>query len=172
MAITCQADELVGLTLRLGKPCGARLQIITWYRQSCFASLYAGKLSSRTNQRSTMFRADVESLLRSEETERSVQSNALRIQGLLTIMQGRWDVAAATLEEALVHTRAMPYPYAEAKALGVYSRLEATRGETAAARMRFKQALASCDWLGEGLYRKYFERDLAALNSSTRPAHP
>jgi transposase len=57
----------------------------------------------------------------------------------------------------------MPFPYAELKALWVYSQLEVARGDPAAARKHLKQALAICDQLGEGLYRKYIERDLRRL---------
>ena len=55
--------------------------------------------------------------------------------------------------------RAMPYPYAEAKTLWVYGRLEAARGDPAAARLRIEQALLICDRLGEGLYRPRIEQD-------------
>ena len=89
--------------------------------------------------------------------------DGLRIQGLLATMQGRWKVATAALDDTLERTRAMAYPYGEAKALWVYGRLEAARSDRAAARIRFKQALAICNRLGEGLYRKRIECDLRAL---------
>jgi len=78
----------------------------------------------------------------------------------------------ALLAEALASTRAMPYPYAEAKILWVYGRLETARGDPAAARKRFTAALTICDRLGEGLYRTHVEHDLAALQSPTGPASP
>jgi tetratricopeptide (TPR) repeat protein/transcriptional regulator with XRE-family HTH domain len=89
--------------------------------------------------------------------------NALRIQALLAIAQQRWDGGLTALDEALKLTQAMPYPYAELKALWVYGRLEAARGDPAAAKKRFTQALTICDRLGEGLYRNYIEQDLSAL---------
>ena len=92
-----------------------------------------------------------------------VRVDALRIQGLLATMQGRWDVAREALDEALERTRAMPWPYGELKALWVSGWLESARGDPAAARKQLKQALAICNRLGEGLYRKYIERDLVAL---------
>jgi tetratricopeptide (TPR) repeat protein len=98
--------------------------------------------------------------------------DALRIQGLLAIAQQRWEMGVAALEEALTLAHAMPYPYAELKALWAYGRLEAARNEPAAARQRFKQALAICDRLSEGLYRKRIEHDLAALKSSTQHTRP
>jgi tetratricopeptide (TPR) repeat protein len=91
--------------------------------------------------------------------------DALRIQGLLAIAQQRWEVGVAALNEALILARAMPYPYAELKALWVYGRLEAARNEPAAARKRFAAALAICDRLGEGWYRRYIEHDLQPLSS-------
>ena len=72
------------------------------------------------------------------------------MQGLLATRQGRWDGAVAALDEALERTRAMPFPYAELKALWVYGELEVARGDPTAARRRFEQALAICDRLGEG----------------------
>jgi hypothetical protein len=90
--------------------------------------------------------------------------DALRIQGLLAIAQRRWEVGVAALEEALALARAMPYPYAELKVLWVYGRLEAARGNAAAAEARFWTALAICDRLGEGLYRRYIEHDLRPLS--------
>jgi tetratricopeptide (TPR) repeat protein len=93
--------------------------------------------------------------------------DALRIQGLLAIAQQRWDVGVTALEEALTLARAMPYPYAELKALWVYGRLEAPRGNTAAAEERFRASLAICDRLGEGLYRRYIENDLQLLPGGT-----
>ena len=89
----------------------------------------------------------------------------LRVQGLLATKQGRWDVAVAALDEALERARAMPFPYAELKALWVYGDLEVARGDPTAARRRFEQALSICDRLGEGLYRASIERDLAALTT-------
>jgi transcriptional regulator with XRE-family HTH domain len=89
--------------------------------------------------------------------------DALRAQGLLATKQDRCESAIDALNEALALTRAMPYPYAEAKALWVYGQLEAARGDPAGARERFTQAMAICDRLGEGLYRPHIERDLVAL---------
>ncbi|HEX3270186.1 MAG TPA: AAA family ATPase [Ktedonobacterales bacterium] len=103
--------------------------------------------------------------------EPRIRVDALRIQALLAVMQERWEVAEAALDEALRLARAMPYPYAEAKSLWVYGRLEAARGNQTAARKRFTAALASCDRLGEGLYRKRIKHDLVALKSSSGPAH-
>ncbi len=91
--------------------------------------------------------------------------DALRVQGLLATMQGRWNVAVEALDEALERARAMPYPYAEAKTLWVYGRLEAARGDPAAARERFSQALAICDRLGEGMYRPHIADALATVSS-------
>jgi transcriptional regulator with XRE-family HTH domain len=93
-----------------------------------------------------------------------IRVDALRVQGLLATLQGRWAVASAALDEALERTRAMPFPYAEAKTLWVYGQLEAARGDSTAAQSRFEQALAICDQLGEGLYRTHIKRGLASLH--------
>jgi hypothetical protein len=57
----------------------------------------------------------------------------------------------------------MPYPYAEAKTLWAYGRLEGARRNRTAARERFAQALVICERLGEGLYRPHLERALRRL---------
>jgi tetratricopeptide (TPR) repeat protein len=89
--------------------------------------------------------------------------DVLRIQGLLAKAQQRWDMGVAALEEALDETRAMPFPYAELKALWACGQLEAARGDPVAAKKRFTQALAICDQLGEGLYRRYIDHDIKLL---------
>jgi transcriptional regulator with XRE-family HTH domain/tetratricopeptide (TPR) repeat protein len=87
----------------------------------------------------------------------------LRVRAMVAIQICRWEAAKADLNEAITLAGAMPYPYAELKAWYVYGRMEAARGDPPAARECFEQALAICDRLGEGLYRPYIERDLAAL---------
>jgi hypothetical protein len=82
---------------------------------------------------------------------------------MVAIQSNRWAAAKADLDEAIMLAEAMPYPYAALKALWVYGQLEAARGDLVAARTRYDEALAICDRLGEGLYRKHIERDLATL---------
>jgi hypothetical protein len=89
--------------------------------------------------------------------------DALRVQGLLATQQERWDVGAEALHEATERAHTMPFPHAELMALYVCSQLEAARGDLAAARTHLKRALAICDRLGEGWYRKHVERDLRRL---------
>lgn len=92
-----------------------------------------------------------------------VRVDALYIQALVVTRQGRYQEAVEALEEALAHVRAMPYPYAEAKILWAYGRMEAARGDRAAAWERLTSARAICERLGEGLYRKHIERALRPL---------
>src|SRR5215467_4601363 len=75
--------------------------------------------------------------------------DALRIQAQLCIRQQRWAEADAALEEALLLCRAMPYPWAEAKALYVSGLLHQAKGEQEAARKRLEAAQAICARLGE-----------------------
>jgi tetratricopeptide (TPR) repeat protein len=89
--------------------------------------------------------------------------DALRVRALIAMRQERYQEAASDLDEAIALCQAMPYPYAEAKALWIYGPLEVARGDPVAAHQRFEQALAICDRLGEGLYRTYIERDLRRL---------
>jgi tetratricopeptide (TPR) repeat protein len=94
--------------------------------------------------------------------------DALGVQARLASRRGRWQEAETALEEALVGARAMPSPYAEVKALWVSGQLESARGNPVAARKRFEQALAICDWLGEGLYRPRIEQDRDRISPSVR----
>jgi hypothetical protein len=64
------------------------------------------------------------------------------------------------------------HPYAEAKTLRVYGQLEAACRNVKAARQQFTATLVGCLRLGEGLYGKHIERDLAALNGSLGPPRP
>jgi tetratricopeptide (TPR) repeat protein len=89
--------------------------------------------------------------------------DALRIQAQLYLRQQRWAEADAPMEEALLLCRAMPYPYAEAKALYVCGLLHQAKGEQEAARKRLEAALAICARLGERLYAEQMEQALAGL---------
>src|SRR5262249_10126169 len=89
--------------------------------------------------------------------------DALRIQALLRIRQLHWAEAEAALEEALLLCRAMPYPWAEAKALYVCGLLHQAKGEQEVARKRLEAALAICARLGERLYAEQMEQALAVL---------
>ena len=89
--------------------------------------------------------------------------DALRVQALWAMRQRRWQEAESALEEALVLSRAMPYPYAEAKTWYVSGQLQAARGEPERARAAFAEALALCHRLGERLYAEHIERELAGL---------
>jgi tetratricopeptide (TPR) repeat protein len=88
---------------------------------------------------------------------------ALRVSAQIAIGQQHWQEAMSTLEETITSCQAMPYRYAEAKALYVYGQLHVARGEPAQARARFEAALAICARLGERLYAEHIERALAAL---------
>jgi hypothetical protein len=68
------------------------------------------------------------------------------------------------LEKALAIARAMPHPYAVAKALYVYGLLYQEKEDPERARERFIEALAICVTLGERLYRPHIERNLSDLD--------
>jgi hypothetical protein len=92
------------------------------------------------------------------------QVDALRVSAVLRLRQNRRRDAEAVLNDALGLSRAMPYPYAGAKALYVYGLLHSTSGEPAQARGRFEAALAICRGLGERLYAERIERALGSLS--------
>jgi tetratricopeptide (TPR) repeat protein len=93
--------------------------------------------------------------------ERLFHVDTLRVRARVAIKQRRWQEAVADLDETLAKCRAMPYPYAEAKAHYVFGQLYAAKGEPEQAREEYQAALAICKRLGEGLYRPYIERALA-----------
>jgi len=85
--------------------------------------------------------------------------DALRVQALVALRHGQWGEAAVALEEALVLSRAMPYPYAEAKALYVSGLLHLARNEPVRGRERFEAARAICERLGERLYASCIQQE-------------
>jgi hypothetical protein len=98
--------------------------------------------------------------------------DALRVQALWAIRQQRWKEAVRMLDEAVSLSQAMPYPYAEAKALYVLGQLWATTGATARANGCFAQARAICDRLGERLYGAAIERSVAVASADVHAPVP
>jgi tetratricopeptide (TPR) repeat protein len=97
------------------------------------------------------------------EQMRLVLVDALRIQAILLQRQRRWEGAERALDETLALCRALPYPYAEAKALYVAGHLHAAKGDPDAARARYEAALAILHRLGERLYAERTELALSEL---------
>jgi tetratricopeptide (TPR) repeat protein len=101
--------------------------------------------------------------LAERQDQRLALVDALRISALVASRTGRWPEAAAALEDAIARSHAMPYPYAEAKALYVYGLLYLESGEPEQARKRFEAARAILGSLGERLYAEQAERALERL---------
>jgi tetratricopeptide (TPR) repeat protein len=91
--------------------------------------------------------------------------DGLRVLALVRLRHRRWEEARALLQEAIAVCRAMPYPYAEAKALYVYGQLHTATGEPEQAHEHYEAALAICDRLGEDLYRPHIEHALAQVKA-------
>jgi class 3 adenylate cyclase/tetratricopeptide (TPR) repeat protein/DNA-binding XRE family transcriptional regulator len=89
--------------------------------------------------------------------------DVLRVRGLLYTRMERFLEAEAALHDALLRARSMPHPYAEAKLLYTYGRLEAARGNPEAALERLARAGLICARLGERLYAERIEQETAAL---------
>jgi transcriptional regulator with XRE-family HTH domain len=89
----------------------------------------------------------------------------LRVRALIALADSHWQEAEEALNGARSLARDIPLPWAELKALWVFGQLEAAHGDSVEARERFKEALAICDHLGEGLYRPHIERALIALGA-------
>jgi transcriptional regulator with XRE-family HTH domain/tetratricopeptide (TPR) repeat protein len=106
--------------------------------------------------------------------------DALRVEALLALEAGnaqKEQMAGATraLEESLALCRAMPYPYAEAKALYVFGLVERARGGAAAiaaARDRWRDALRLLGALGERLYAERIQAALDELPEEPSAARP
>lgn len=97
------------------------------------------------------------------EQMRATLVDTFRVRALVALRRQRWQTAEDALAESLALARAMPYPYAEAKALYVYGLLHAASGGPHQARASYEAALAICERLGERLYAEQVERELAAL---------
>jgi tetratricopeptide (TPR) repeat protein len=97
------------------------------------------------------------------EERRVLLADTLWVQALLAIQRHLWPEAQGALDEALTVSRAIPYPYAEAKALYINGQLHQAKGEPEQAREHYIAALAICERLGEGLYRPSIERALQEI---------
>jgi tetratricopeptide (TPR) repeat protein len=114
--------------------------------------------------RATILAAQSEARARAERHDFFLV-DALRVQAMVAMRQSSWQEAQEALEESIGLCRSMPYPYAEAKALYVYGRLQVAKGEPEQARENYQAALVICKRLGEGLYKPYIERALDALHA-------
>jgi tetratricopeptide (TPR) repeat protein len=93
-----------------------------------------------------------------DEQARLLLVEALRVQAMVRIKQGRWAEAERALEEGLSLARGMPYPYGVARLWHVSGELHLQKGEPA--RERLQEALALFWRLGA---RKDAERVAQAL---------
>jgi tetratricopeptide (TPR) repeat protein len=89
---------------------------------------------------------------------------ALPAKATVRIRQQRWSEAGVALEEAVVLARAMPYPYAEARALCTYGELLTGLGQLERAYDRYTEALGILHSLGEVPYVERIERALAEIS--------
>jgi tetratricopeptide (TPR) repeat protein len=100
------------------------------------------------------------------EEHRLTLVEALRIQGMVLTRRGRWEEAEASLRDAMTHAATMPYPYAEARALYGYGRMQSRRGAPDLAGERLQEALAIFQRLGAKPYLERTEQALAALDQA------
>src|SRR5262249_25949988 len=91
---------------------------------------------------------------------RLLMPDALRVQALVALRQGRWQDAVDALERALAVSRAIHSPYAEARALYVYGVMHQQKGEPERARGRLAAALSMLNRLGERFYAVHVKRAL------------
>jgi tetratricopeptide (TPR) repeat protein len=90
-------------------------------------------------------------------------ADALRTEALVVLRQGRWGTAGDALEDALALSRAIGYPYAEAKVLYAYGLLRWQQGKMERAVERLAAALTILQRLGERFYAEHVERALAEV---------
>ncbi len=90
-------------------------------------------------------------------------ADALWMQAMVAARRGRWEEAAAALEEGLDLARELPYPYAEARMRVVDGLMRRARGEDEAARRQLARALEIFRRLGAGDDAGRVERELARL---------
>jgi tetratricopeptide (TPR) repeat protein/transcriptional regulator with XRE-family HTH domain len=88
---------------------------------------------------------------------------ALRVKGMASTRQQRWEEAEAALGEALGLSQAMPNPYAEAKIQYAFGLLRLDRGEPLEARIRLETARDICRRLGERPYHDRIAQSLTRL---------
>jgi tetratricopeptide (TPR) repeat protein len=88
---------------------------------------------------------------------------ALRVQALVRMRQGRWAEAGDVLDEGLCVARAMPSPYAEARLLQVLGQLAVQQGERDPAQERLEAALAIFRRLGARKDSERVEQMVTAL---------
>jgi tetratricopeptide (TPR) repeat protein len=96
----------------------------------------------------------------------------LRLQGMVGIRQGRYQDAQGALEEAIVLTRGMPYPYAEGCLLQVYGELHSRTGKARRARESLEAALAIFRRLGAHRDADQVEQAVAGLHEAPRAVSP
>jgi tetratricopeptide (TPR) repeat protein len=97
---------------------------------------------------------------------------ALEVQALVLIRQGRWAEADAALAEGLALACHLPYPYAEARILYQEGMLHSARGSPDEARAALDAALAIFRRLGAHPYIERTERALAAQALLSLPTGP
>jgi hypothetical protein len=87
--------------------------------------------------------------------------DALWVQAMVAIRQGRWEDAERPLEEGLSLARSMPYPYGEGRLLHAAGEMHVRKGEPEPARQRLEAALAIFRRLGARKDAERVERALA-----------
>jgi tetratricopeptide (TPR) repeat protein/DNA-binding XRE family transcriptional regulator len=99
------------------------------------------------------------------EEMRLVLVEALRIEALVAIRQGRWAEAEQDLKEGIALAQEMPHPYAEARLLRADGQRHAEQGEWDQAQVRLEAALAIFRQLGAIVDARLVERALSELST-------
>jgi tetratricopeptide (TPR) repeat protein/transcriptional regulator with XRE-family HTH domain len=89
--------------------------------------------------------------------------DALRVQALVAMRQGQWDVAERALEEGLRLAHSIPHPYAEGRLLHVYGAMHVQKADPAPARERLEAALTIFRRLGARKDVERVEQEIGAL---------
>jgi len=97
---------------------------------------------------------------------RRILADAQRVRALVAMPAREWATAERALEEALNLARAMPHPYAEAKARYTLALLRRRCDAERAARRELEAARTILTRLGEGSYAERVGRALAAVGAA------
>jgi tetratricopeptide (TPR) repeat protein len=97
-------------------------------------------------------------------------ADALWVQGMVLIRQGRDEEATSVLAEGLALARSMPFPYMEARVLEQMGILQQQRADPEQAQARLEEALAIFQRLGAKKDVERTEQALAALDRTTDTA--
>jgi tetratricopeptide (TPR) repeat protein len=99
------------------------------------------------------------------EVDRLALADALRAHGTVLARGERWEEAEDAFREGTDVARQIPYPYAAARSLYEWGRMEVARGRDARARDLLDEAFTLCERLGAAVLAERIRQVLASSRS-------